>query len=73
MSGDDPPGTFLAFSPEPLPLLQDREPRKACLVDLENESLEQSFVIPDREAVFEIVVRPVDGMPTGRLAVAAHR
>src|SRR5947209_815969 len=57
---------------EGLTLFQDRQPRKARLVDLEHEALEEAVVIGDRKAVLAIVIRPVPGMPGRDLAIAAH-
>ena len=45
-----------------LALLQDRQPRKPRLVDLERQPLEERGVPADREAVLLLVVGPVPGM-----------
>jgi hypothetical protein len=45
-------------APERLLLLQDRQPGKPGLVDLQCEALEQTVVAPDRKTVFALVVGP---------------
>jgi hypothetical protein len=62
-------GEIVVGSAERVPLLQDREPAEAGLVDLQDEALEEEVVILDGKAVFEIVIRPVERMAVGRVAV----
>jgi hypothetical protein len=59
-------------APEVLPLLQDREPGQAGLVDLENETLEEAVVVAQRETVLVVVVRPVERVPGRDPAVFTH-
>ena len=50
-------------------LFENREPRKSRLVDLERETLEEGVVLPQRKAVFAIVVGTVERMVNGDGAI----
>src|SRR6185436_6515366 len=51
---------------------EDRQPRQARLVDLEDEALEQAVVIAHGESVLGVVIRPVVRMPRRDVAVRAQ-
>src|SRR5262249_50253939 len=55
---------------EARPLGEDRAPREPGLVDLEHEALEEPGVVGHREAVLAIVIRAVERVAPGDLAVA---
>src|SRR5437899_542957 len=57
---------------EVLLLLQNRQPRQPCLIDLQHEALEQTIIAGNREAVLLIVIRPMQRMPARDVAVAVH-
>src|SRR6185503_1384407 len=54
-----------------LRLLQDRDPRKSCLIDFKNKSFKEQVVILERESVLCIVIRFVEGVFGVRAAVLA--
>src|SRR5690606_5523954 len=55
---------------EILSLLEDRQPREARLVDLEDQPLEELVVAADRESVLAVVIRPVVRVAFRGLAIA---
>lgn len=59
-------------SHERLTLLQDRQPGESCLVDFQDQPLEETVVVADRKAVLVIVVGTVERVVDGSVAVRAH-
>jgi hypothetical protein len=58
-----------------LGFLQDRDPGKTCLVDLQDQSLEQQVVILEWKTVLCIVIRSIEyvfGVGVAIIAVGAH-
>jgi hypothetical protein len=55
-----------------LAFLENREPRKSGLIDLKREPLEEGVVLPQRKAVFAIVVGTVERMVGGGCAVTSE-
>ena len=51
------------------PLVEDRQPGKPGLIDLEDEPFEQHILVGRREAVFGIVIGPVHRMAGGEPAI----
>src|SRR5438132_5441016 len=49
---------------------EDRLPRQAGLIDFQDEPLEKLIVIRNRETVFLVVIRTVDGMVAREIAIA---
>src|SRR5204862_1991395 len=69
VAGDDLRIEALERSAEALPLLQNREPRKAGLVDFERKALEEAAIAPNRKAVLPVVIASVPGVGGGDRAV----
>ncbi len=57
---------------EVIPLLENREPRKSRLIDLEREALEEGVILPQRKPVFAIVVGTVERMVSGDRAISGE-
>jgi hypothetical protein len=53
---------------EVIPLLEDGQPGKARLVDLQHESAEEAIIVSDGKPVFQVVVGPVERVVCGVLA-----
>src|SRR5215212_1831588 len=59
-----------------LSFLQDRDPGKSGLVDLEDEPLEQQVIIPEWKAILSIMIDPVErifGVRVAVVAVSGHK
>lgn len=54
---------------EGVPLLEDRQPGKPSLVDLQHESAKESVAARDREPVLLVMIRAVERMARGGPAV----
>ncbi len=57
---------------EGVPLLEDRFPRQACLIDFQDQPLEENVVVALREAVLGAVVGRMDRIARCKVAVGGH-
>ncbi len=59
-------------APQALPPFQHQKPGQPGLVNFEGEALEQSRLVAERKAVFEVVIRPMERMTGSDVAIPAH-
>jgi hypothetical protein len=54
------------------PFFQNGQPGETSLIDLKDEAFEEKVIIPQREAVFVIVIGTVERVPGCKLTIGTH-